>query len=86
MHIYACLPSSKIYLERSVFTSIILYIPNKNAFFGWDDTRIALTFYFHCAPFKIKIKFLNFKRGKTVVLKKTWEYNTSYMPIRIIVP
>ena len=32
MHIYACLPSSKIYLERSVFTSIILYIPNKNAF------------------------------------------------------
>ena len=85
MHIYACLPSSKIYLERSVFTSIILYIPNKNAFLA-GMTRIALTFYFHCASFKIKIKFLNFKRGKTVVLKKTWEYNTSYMPIRIIVP
>ena len=35
--------------------------------------------------FKIKIKVLNLKRAKTVVLK-TWEYNTSYIPVHVIVP
>ena len=38
----------------------------------------------HCGPFEIKIKVLNLKRAKTVVLK-TWKYDTSYIPFRIIV-
>ena len=60
------------------------YTSNKKHFCGCDDTRQALT-YFHCGPFKIKIQVLNLMRAKTVVLK-TWEYNTSYISVRIIVP
>ena len=33
----------------------------------------------------MKIKVLNLKRAKTVVLK-TWENNTSYIPVHIIIP
>ena len=42
-----------------------------------------LELYFHCGPFKIEIKVLNLKKAKTV---KAWEYNTSYIPVCIIVP
>ena len=73
-----------IYIYIYIYTYI--YISNKKHFCSWDDKRKALTqLYLDCGLFKIKIKVLNFKRAKTVVLK-TWEYNTSYIPVRIIAP
>ena len=76
-----------IYIYVYVYVLYIyIYISNKKHFRGWDDTRKALPqLCFHCGPFKMKIKVLNLNRAKTVVLK-TWEYNTSYIPVRIIVP
>ena len=40
------------------FLDTSIYIPKKNVFCGWDDTRKTLTqLYFHCGPFRIKLKF-----------------------------
>ena len=76
----------QIYIYIYNMQCIYIYISNEKHFCGWDDTREALTqLYFHCGPFKIKIKVLNLKREKTVVLK-AWEYHTSYIHVLIIVP
>ena len=59
-----------IYIYTYITYSVYIYISNKKHFYGWDDTRKALAqLYFHCGPFKIKIKVLNLKRAKTVVIK-----------------
>ena len=49
----------------------------------WCIYKTLTNLYFYCSPFKIKIKILNLKITKTVVLK-TWEYNTSYIKVHII--
>ena len=75
-----------MYMYITCGIHIYIYISNKKHFCSWDDKRKALTqLYLDCGLFKIKIKVLNLKRAKTVVLK-TWEYNTSYIPVRIIAP
>ena len=51
---------------------------------GWDNTKLLTLLYFHCGPFKIKY-VLNLKKGEKSSIK-TWKYNTSYIPVRIIVP
>ena len=51
---------------------------------GWHKKRINIALFPLWSLWN-KIKVLNLKREKTVVLK-TWEYNTSHIPVRIIIP
>ena len=75
--ICTCIPNSKIQIYKYIYIYIYIYIyvyihiySSQKRCCGWDDTRKALTWlYFHYGAFEIKIKNLNLKKAKPVVLK-----------------